>query len=896
MNKKLKIKHYVSIIAVLALIPTLLLGTILTYDLIKKGQTLKNQHIMLAAQISNEIRSYFGQHIAALNTLATQMREIGVSSPELKEILTTVAEHFPGFSEVYLSSINYQISSKIPSVDEEYKTDKTKLLFDHISAAHFISLGQPYISPLVRGPRGEETVFIAIPLLGREGSYNGYIMGSLNLYRLHSSLEKYKIYPSGYTVLVDHTGNIIGHPAREYDDDAMLIVTEVLKEKKNGSWEYYSPGHERQEIAGFQTIPDYQWGVWVAASQNEVLMPLYNATLLSLVLITLSVLMIVIIRHLLVSNILLPLTSLDKTCQEFSSGNLAYRVKLNEGANLPVEILTLGDKFNEMASRMQLSNNLLKIQSDELEKRVRERTYELVLRNKELSALYAVASSLSSTNDLMKILGNVLEEIMSLFSLEVSAILIVKGDGEKLEKTIWRKEYPDTVSSRYEEYLKVIGANVIRVGFPEVIPLLSRETAPAKDDLPGLKSLLSVPIHYKNTILGAITLASSRSNCYGRQELLMLQAICNQVGVMISNVSLFNQTTEGHNTLLAIINSMNEGLILFNAKAKIIYANPVFSEMFDMGNRNWYGLSFQNMKEYLLAHGYKLPYDDLQDDFKNVRVFQQREAKYFHRDKINYCLIIGFPVLAEEEFIGYGYIFRNITREKQIDSLKNSILSTVSHELRTPLTIIRGNAESLLRKGVNWEAGEKEDFLKTIVNESNHLRELIENIMDMSKIEAGALNLDIHSSDIKKVIKKVVAQSAQCFPAANFVIENQARLPFVIIDERRIEQVLRNLVENAVKYSKSEPRIKIATKHLKEENKVQVSVIDSGIGIEPQYYEAIFERFYRVDNSMTKKIGGSGVGLSIAKGIIDAHGGRIWFESVYGQGSRFHFTIPCEII
>jgi signal transduction histidine kinase len=255
---------------------------------------------------------------------------------------------------------------------------------------------------------------------------------------------------------------------------------------------------------------------------------------------------------------------------------------------------------------------------------------------------------------------------------------------------------------------------------------------------------------------------------------------------------------------------------------------------------------------------------------------------------------MGFPVVSNESFIGYGYIIRDITREKEVDSLKDSILSTVSHELRTPLTTIRGCAESLLRKGIKWNKIEKEEFLTAIVDESKLLRELIENIMDMSKIEAGALNLDIHDVDIKKLIERIVSGFRKKLHSENIIVEFVNEIPFVQLDERRIEQVLSNLLENGIKYSQSEAQIMVRIEYVKDEELVKVSVIDHGIGIDEQHHDVIFERFYRINTPLTNKVRGSGVGLSIAKGIIEAHGGNIWVESQAGSGTEFTFTIPCK--
>jgi K+-sensing histidine kinase KdpD len=531
--------------------------------------------------------------------------------------------------------------------------------------------------------------------------------------------------------------------------------------------------------------------------------------------------------------------------------------------------------------------------SDELELRVLERTRELLIKNKELAALYTVVSSVSSTESLKNVLIDVLRVIVDFFEAEVSSIIVYKDDGNEISHTIWRRDYPETQKILYTENINDYSRRAVISGTPLVIDRFTGDD-PQGIQLCEIQSLVSVPITNKGFMLGTITLSSTSAERFNTQDVTLLEVICNQLGVVINNVSLFNVINEERHTLVAVMNSINEGLILFDSKAKIVYANPVFIKAFGLDESDWQDMSFQDMQNYQGYLAVKMPFAEMWDDFTQRLVYPSHEASVTSEDKVDYYLIIGFPVISNDNLIGYGFLARNITREKEIDSLKNSILSTVSHELRTPLTTIRGSAESLLRKDVQWSDDEKDEFVKAIVGEGIRLRELIDNIMDMSKIEAGALNLDKQPANIHKLIERVINRFRMRFHNVHFSVAFDPDVAVVLIDERRIEQVLSNLIENGVKYSPKKPAIQVQTKYLPELNMVRVSVIDNGVGIDVRYQEAVFGRFYRVNTAQTKKISGSGVGLSIAKGIVEAHGGKMSLRSELNKGSQFDFTLFCE--
>ena len=227
---------------------------------------------------------------------------------------------------------------------------------------------------------------------------------------------------------------------------------------------------------------------------------------------------------------------------------------------------------------------------------------------------------------------------------------------------------------------------------------------------------------------------------------------------------------------------------------------------------------------------------------------------------------------------------------RELDRLKSELLSTVSHELRTPLASIKGYAGTLLRSDVEWDDETRREFLQIIDEESDRLGELIEDLLQMSQIEAGILRIDPQPVKLPRLAQRVVKKARSSPGNHSFNVVFAPDFPVVNADPRRLEQVLRNLVENAVKYSPEGGTVMVRGDV--EGKQAVISVSDEGIGIAPEDLARVFDRFYRADGTEVRRAGGTGLGLSICQGIVQVHGGRIWAESQPGVGSTFKFTLP----
>jgi two-component system sensor histidine kinase KdpD len=244
--------------------------------------------------------------------------------------------------------------------------------------------------------------------------------------------------------------------------------------------------------------------------------------------------------------------------------------------------------------------------------------------------------------------------------------------------------------------------------------------------------------------------------------------------------------------------------------------------------------------------------------------------------------------------IDHAHLIEEATRAaalEQADQLISALLTAVSHDLRTPLASIKASATSLLQEDMHWDAATQRDFLTAINEETDRLTRLVGNFLDLSRIQGGALRPEKEWYDIAEVIGAVTRRLAPLLGAHPLRVAISPDLPLLHFDYVEIAQVLANLIENAAKYSPPETEITVVADG--EEGAVRVCVIDHGFGIPPADLPHIFDTFYRVQRSgQNQQVAGTGIGLAICKGFVEAHGGTISVASTVGQGTTFSFTLP----
>ena len=333
-----------------------------------------------------------------------------------------------------------------------------------------------------------------------------------------------------------------------------------------------------------------------------------------------------------------------------------------------------------------------------------------------------------------------------------------------------------------------------------------------------------------------------------------------------------------------VLSGMLEGVIVTDKSGEIISMNPSLRKLFLIDTQSIAGKrplevirnnSVQDMADRILKQKERLATQEITIAFPEEKIL-----------KVN-----AVPIISSGELEGAILVFHDITELRRLEKVRQEFVANVSHELRTPISSIKGYAETLLEGAIDDQDNAR-DFLNIIYQDSQRLAALIDDLLDLSKIESGKLKMVFLNYPANALIIKCAAvmENQAKAKAITIKLEIPDNLAQIKVDETRFSQVMINLLDNAVKYTPEKGTVNISARP--EGNYLQIDISDTGIGIPEQDIPRIFERFYRVDKARSRELGGTGLGLSIVKHIVQAHGGQVWVKSEPGRGSTFSFTIP----
>jgi two-component system phosphate regulon sensor histidine kinase PhoR len=335
-----------------------------------------------------------------------------------------------------------------------------------------------------------------------------------------------------------------------------------------------------------------------------------------------------------------------------------------------------------------------------------------------------------------------------------------------------------------------------------------------------------------------------------------------------------------------LFNSMLEGLLLLDRNRKIYLANRAF--------KNLFGLKIELRGKTVME---ALRFHELDELVKRVEAEQQVLNYELKLPELNErWLQVNAAVISNSagEREGTILVFHDLTRLKQLERTREEFVANVSHELRTPLSLIKGYVETLL-DGAHSNPEVAERFLKIIERNTQRLDLLIQDLLTISALESERIKLNPQPVELRPLVEKIFSDLKP--PANNKNVELISQLPDLTAtaDANRLEQVLANLVDNAIKYGRAQGHVAVGGKKL-DDGKLEIFVQDDGPGIPAESLDRVFERFYRVDKARSRDQGGTGLGLSIVKHIVQAHGGEVWVKSELGKGATFFFTLPATEI
>jgi PAS domain S-box-containing protein len=558
---------------------------------------------------------------------------------------------------------------------------------------------------------------------------------------------------------------------------------------------------------------------------------------------------------------------------------------------IPIHATVLAEREDEMGD---LARSLVRLERDGVQKLG------------ELRTLLETSNAVVTSLDPYTVVGKIIREARRLVDVQAAAVLIPD------ERGVLRVLVSDGHSERYVRELSLSPENVsssavraLRDRQPVQRILTAGQSSFSYTE--GFRTALAIPIISRHA--GEVVLLVHRiePRLFEQNEIDLLLTFANYATlawehavlyersderlreVAKENELLYRQASEEKQTLEAIMGSMSDGLVLTGIDGIVLYANPGACSIVGLSNEALERRPISVLSEALCARAVepeecermlaRVETSKFSDYVLEVRQEKRRQAIHTR----------VFDVNDEAgKLIGRGLLLRDVTRERELDEFKSALLAAVGHELRTPLAAIKGYASTLLQEDVRWPLADQRHFLQTISSESDRLAQLVSNLLDLSRHEAGLLLLNRSPVQLQTLVSKTVERLKH--PEMTITVHIPEDLPLVDVDSGRVEVVLHNLIANALAYGEGEIHISAE----RREETVVVSVADNGPGIAAEELAHIFERFYRARRGRQRFAGGTGLGLAICKAFIEAHRGAIWVESSE-QGTTISFSLPLAL-
>jgi PAS domain S-box-containing protein len=390
-----------------------------------------------------------------------------------------------------------------------------------------------------------------------------------------------------------------------------------------------------------------------------------------------------------------------------------------------------------------------------------------------------------------------------------------------------------------------------------------------------------------------------------------VQAAANQVAVAVNNAELYRlirDQAEDLGTMLrsqqiensrskAILEAVADGVLVTDHNRNITLFNESAVKILGLERAAVVGQSMEHFSG-LFGRATRRWMETIETWSKDPSTYRPGEtfSEQFTLEDGRVIFVRLAPVSLRNDFLGTVSIFQDITHQVEVDRLKSEFVATVSHELRTPMTSIKGYVDILLMGAAGELSDQQTQFLQIVKNNAERLAILVNDLLDVSQIEAGRLRMTMHPVNLEELLDHAIEdlQRHTAGDSQNITVSKdiQPGLPRVLVDGERIRRVVDNLLGNAYQYNLQNGSI-VVRMHA-EGGMVQVDVKDTGVGIHPNDQERVFERFFRGENPLTLGVAGTGLGLPIVKSLVEMHGGRIWLESAGapGQGCTFSFTLP----
>ncbi|MBA3873816.1 MAG: GAF domain-containing protein, partial [Anaerolineae bacterium] len=551
----------------------------------------------------------------------------------------------------------------------------------------------------------------------------------------------------------------------------------------------------------------------------------------------------------------------------------------------------------------------------ELNERVKERTDELQQERDRLDMLYRITAELARTLDMERVLTRALETVATAVNAHEGVILLIDPLTDRLmPRAALHADIAALTSGDTEHPAGMLARWLLENSNLLIADNLNEEpywdtTVPGANEW---QSALAVLLESNDDPQGVLVLLNHDTKAFTETQLKLVMAAANQVAAAINNADLYHlirDQAERLGTLVrveqeeseknsAIVEGIADGVMLADSEGAIVLFNGAAERILELPRDQAIGQSMLRLTR-LFGQSATQWANNIETWTKNPDAYQPGDFVEQTLDMGQKVLQVHLsPVYISERYLGTVSVFRDITKEVEADRVKSEFVSNVSHELRTPMTSIKGFADLMLM-GVAGELSESQSgFLGKIKNNADRLSKLVEDLLDISKLDAGE-QLNIEAVDLHEVIpnalNSVKSRTENDQKQIKVTVEIEKKLPLIEADPLKLMQILTNVIGNSYNYTYAGGLVKIHAKLDADQERVVIAVEDTGIGIPDEFKPRIWGRFERYeDHALVMDIPGTGLGLSIVRELVLMHNGDIWFESELGKGTTFYIGLPVK--
>jgi PAS domain S-box-containing protein len=511
------------------------------------------------------------------------------------------------------------------------------------------------------------------------------------------------------------------------------------------------------------------------------------------------------------------------------------------------------------------------------------------LRVRQRDYLLEIGRAITQELDLDKLLTRILNISVEMLAGQAGLITLREEEGG------WTISTSNGIPAAFLNYL-----DPLLKGIPD-------QEDPAKFELPRINSLLQevtrvaslgfldgvgLPLVFRHRVVGMIFIFRKYAARFSKNDRALLQSFADQAAIAVRNAQFYTQIRREKRRMDTMLDSAADGILILNPDTTIERCNPAFEKISGLSNEKINGRDHSEViiwtkvengltLDQAIAQGWPLT--------PHATLYIEGDLKRRDISPLPVGITYAPLLSAEGQLINIVATVRDISHFREADEIKSTFISVISHELKTPVALIKGYVSTLRREDATWDRQIVKDSLAVIEEEADRLTELIDNLLDATRLQSGTLSLNRTDLAFEKTVIRVVERFMVQAPNHDFKVNFPDDFPVILGDEDRLEQVLYNLLSNAVKYSPKGGEILVNGQVRSEQ--VILCVTDQGPGIAPADIPYIFDRFYR-SSEASKRTKGTGLGLFLSRAVVEAHGGRIWVDPMPDHGARICFSLP----